>query len=79
MGSDHDFVAKNAGFFTVVRKLLAKNAGFSLSGRPERAKSAVARPFLGGTSRAERRQDGPPGRRGGADHTMQLDLHRVDI
>jgi hypothetical protein len=70
MGSDHDFVAKNAGFFTVVRKLLAKNAGFSLSGGLEPAKSAVARPFLGGTPRAERRQDGPRRLPGRADHAF---------
>jgi hypothetical protein len=70
MGSDHDFVAKNAGFFTVVRKLLAKNAGFSLSGGPEPAKSAVARPFLGGASLAERRQDGLRRRPGGADYAF---------
>jgi hypothetical protein len=70
MGSDHDFVAKNAGFFTVVRKLLAKYAGFSPSGGPEPAKSAVARPLLGGTSRAERRQDGPRRRPDGTDYAF---------
>ncbi len=46
MGSDHDFLAKNAGFFGVVRKLLPKNAGFFTFGQDGGAKSPVARAFL---------------------------------
>jgi hypothetical protein len=67
MGSDHDFLAKNAGFFTVVRELLAKYAGFSRSGGEKEAKLAVARPFLGGKPPAEPCHDGPRRRPGGAD------------
>jgi hypothetical protein len=67
MGSDHDFLAKNAGFFTVVRKLLAKYAGFSQSGGPEPAKTPAAGPFLGGAWRPEGLPDGPRPRLNGAD------------
>jgi hypothetical protein len=46
MWSDHDFIAKNAGFFTLVRNLLPKYAGFFGVGGFKGAKSAVTRAFL---------------------------------
>jgi hypothetical protein len=40
MWSDHDFLAKNMGFFALVRDLLPKYAGFIEVGHGGRAKTA---------------------------------------
>jgi hypothetical protein len=56
MGSDHDFLAENAGFLGVVPELLLKNAGFSQCG----VAGALNPPALRAFSRMR-----APGRPGG--------------
>jgi hypothetical protein len=68
MGSDHDFLAENAGFFTVVRDLLRKYAGFLAISRGGRAKSAAERPFLRAKSLLRSIPDEPAAWPGDADH-----------
>ena len=62
MGSDHDILAKNAGFFAVVRDLLPKCAGFFALRRVEALNRPVKRPFPGSRPPSDRRRTTPPDR-----------------